>query len=168
MANALEELIPGGDVSTFRHSIQSLEHEMTKRVASGDIEDCLKDCKLSHYFAPPIEGISHTTYARELFMPKGSVVIGKIHKHSHINIISQGVVSVVTEHGTKRLKAPCTFISEVGLKRAVYIEEDTVWTTIHLTKFSKEADMEMIEKEVIAESYDELALEHKSEQGKLS
>ncbi len=168
MANALEELVPGGDVATFRRSIQALEHEMAKRVESGDLEDRLKDCKLTHYFAPPIEGISHTTYARELFMPKGSVVIGKIHKHSHINIISQGVVSVVTEHGTKRMEAPCTFISEVGLKRAVYIEEDTVWTTIHLTKFSKEADMKMIEKEVIAESYDELALEHGPAQGRLS
>jgi hypothetical protein len=165
----LAALLPtGGSVAEFRNSIQSLENAMVHKAEAGEMEDCLKDCKLSHYFAPHIEGISHTTYARELWMPKGSVIIGKIHKHAHINIISEGVVSVVTEHGTQRLTAPCTFVSEVGLKRAVYIEEDTRWTTIHLTRFKNEDDMNNIEDEVIAKSYDELALLGQSETGRLT
>ena len=55
-----------------------------------------------------------------------------------------------------RLDAPCTFISEVGLKRAVYAEEDTLWTTVHLTEFEKESDLDKIEQEVIAPSYDDI------------
>ena len=36
-----------------------------------------------HYFA-------HGTYTRELFLPKGTVLTGKIHRHSCINIIAKG------------------------------------------------------------------------------
>jgi hypothetical protein len=67
-------------------------------------------------------------------------------------------VTVFTEFGQKHLIAPCTFVSEIGLKRAVYAEEDTLWTTVHLTEFGKEDDLVQIENEVIAPSYNELGL----------
>ena len=46
-----------------------------------------------HYFAKGL-------YARELFMPKGSVVTGKIHLQEHLCIISYGDVTVTTDNGT--------------------------------------------------------------------
>ena len=58
----------------------------------------------------------------------------------------------------QHLKAPCTFISEVGLKRVVRALEDTIWTTVHLTEFESEAELDKIEHEVIAPSYDDLGL----------
>ena len=63
-----------------------------------------------------------------------------------------------TEFGLKHLEAPCTFVSEVGLKRAVYAVEDTLWTTVHLTKFNSEEELSKIEDEVIAPSYEDLGL----------
>jgi hypothetical protein len=65
---------------------------------------------------------------------------------------------VFTEFGDKYLVAPCTFISEVGLKRAVYAEEDTIWTTVHLTEFENENDLVKIEQEVISPTYDDMGL----------
>jgi hypothetical protein len=65
---------------------------------------------------------------------------------------------VFTEFGDKYLVAPCTFISEVGLKRAVYAEEDTIWTTVHLTEFENEDDLVKIEQEVISPTYDDMGL----------
>src|SRR5689334_15204844 len=50
------------------------------------------DCPLQHVFAPG-------AYARTIFIPAGTVIVGKIHKHQHLNILSQGVVTVVTEGG---------------------------------------------------------------------
>jgi len=91
-------------------------------------------------------------------IPKGTLIIGKIHRHQHLNFITQGKVIVYTEFGEKHLEAPCTFISEVGLKRAVYAEEDTLWTTVHMTAFDSEAELSKIEDEVIAPSYDDLGL----------
>jgi hypothetical protein len=121
-------------------------------------ESAMDKIPLKHYFAPIHETYGCYTYAREIFIPKGTLVIGKIHRHQHLNFIMKGQVSVATEFGKKYFTAPCTFISEVGLKRAVYAEEDTIWTTVHLTQHHGEENLDKIEDEVIAKSYDELGL----------
>ena len=77
-----------------------------------------------HYFARGL-------YAREITIPKGTLLTGKIHLFEHINIISKGEISVLTEHGVKRIVAPATLISKPGIKRIGYAHEETVWTTIH-------------------------------------
>ena len=102
------------------------------------------DCPLQHVFAPGV-------YARTIFLPAGSVLVGKIHKHKHINILSTGSVTVLTESGgIEKLRGPLTMASEPGTKRAVYADADAVWTTIHLTN---ETDLAKIEDEVIAKTY---------------
>ena len=101
---------------------------------------------LKHSFA---DGV----YVREIFIPKGELIIGKIHKHSHPNFLMSGEVSVLTEEGAKRLKAPLSMISPAGTKRVVYAHEDTVWITIHVTEKTELSD---IESEIIAKDYDEL------------
>jgi hypothetical protein len=93
-----------------------------------------------------------------MMIPKGTLIIGKIHRHQHLNFIAKGKVIVFTEFGQKHLEGPCTFVSEVGLKRAVYAEEDTLWTTVHLTEFESEAELDKIEQEVISPSYAEMGL----------
>jgi hypothetical protein len=65
---------------------------------------------------------------------------------------------VFTEFGKKELEGPCTFVSEVGLKRAVYAHEDTIWTTIHLTAYVGEENLDKVEDEVIAPDYGDLNL----------
>ena len=101
-----------------------------------------------HYFAKGL-------YAREIFIPKGTLLTGKIHRTEHLNIISKGDISVVTEEGTKRITAPFTMIAKPGTKRVGYAHEDTVWTTVHATD---ETDLEKIELELIAADYGELSL----------
>lgn len=104
------------------------------------------DCPLQHSF---IDGV----YVRTIFIPAGTVIVGKIHKHSHANILSQGEVSVMTEEGgLERLRGPLTMTSPAGCKRAVYAHTDTTWTTIHRTD---ETDLEKIEDYVIAKTYEE-------------
>ncbi len=103
------------------------------------------ECQVNHHFAPG-------NYAREILIQAGTLVIGKIHKHAHVNVISKGRVSVATEDGVEELEAPITFISQPGTKRAVLALEDTIWTTIHPTE---SLDIESIEREVIANSYED-------------
>lgn len=95
---------------------------------------------------------SQGVYARELFIPKGTVLTGKIHKYQQLNIMSQGELSVLTEDGIKRVKAPFTVVSPPGTKRVAYAHEDTIWTTIHGTD---ELDVDKIEMHFIAQSEDE-------------
>ena len=84
-------------------------------------------------------------------MPAGHVVVGKIHRHAHVNTISRGRVVVATEFGTQELVAPCTFVSLPGTKRAVAVQEDTIWTTYHPTN---ETDLSVIEASVIAPTFE--------------
>ena len=142
----------------FRETILTVQDGLQKLIADGAIESTLDDCVLKHYFTPKDNKYGCCTYAREMMIPKGTLIIGKIHRHQHLNFISKGRVKVFTEFGEKYLEAPCTFISEIGLKRAVYAEEDTLWTTVHLTEFEKEVELEKIEQEVIAPSYGDMGL----------
>ena len=104
------------------------------------------DCPVKHHF-------SGDSYAREILLPAGSLVIGKIHRHSHVNVISQGECMVLTEDGVRHLKAPLTFISMPETKRVVYAITDVIWTTVHVTS---ETDLEKIENYVIAPTYNDL------------
>lgn len=142
----------------FRQDILTVQTELQRLIADGAIESTLENCTLKHYFSPKDEKYGCCTYAREMMIPKGTLIIGKIHRHQHLNFITQGKVIVYTEFGEKHLEAPCTFISEIGLKRAVYAEEDTLWTTVHMTAFDSETELGKIENEVIAPSYDDLGL----------
>lgn len=126
-----------------RQKILNLEAAMFQAAAEGTLEPL--DFPLKHHHA---EG----SYAREMLIEKGRVIVGKIHKHSHVNVISQGKVSVMTEDGLQLLTAPLTFVSKPGTKRIVYAHEDTIWTTIHVTE---ETDLEKIEEQVIAKSFDD-------------
>lgn len=104
-------------------------------------------CPVKHHFAPG-------SYGREMTLPAGLVVVGKIHKHAHINVISKGRVQVFTEQeGVLELAAPCTFVSSPGTKRVVHVLEETVWTTVHVTD---KTDLAEIEREVIATDFKEV------------
>ena len=101
------------------------------------------DIPKTHFFANKL-------YARSIDIPKGSIIIGKMHKHSQINTVSKGDISVLTEDGWKRMKAPHTFESSAGIKRAGYAHEDTVWTTYCGTE---ETDIEKIDDTLTIGSY---------------
>lgn len=142
----------------FREKIMVIQDGMQALIDSGAVQSTLEDCTLKHYFSPKDEKYGCCTYAREMMIPKGTLIIGKIHRHQHLNFIAKGKVTVFTEFGQKHLEGPCTFVSEVGLKRAVYAEEDTLWTTVHMTQFQSEAELDKIEQEVISPSYAEMGL----------
>lgn len=146
------------ELVSFRENITTVQDGLLEAIAGGHIESTLERCSVKHYFTPQDDKFRCFTYAREMTIPKGTVIIGKLHRHKHLNIISKGSVSVATEHGPKHYTAPCTFISELGTKRAVYAQEDTVWTTIHTVSYGEEKDLDKIEAEVIACSYEDLNL----------
>lgn len=92
------------------------------------------EMKVVHHFSPGI-------YARELHIPKDTILTGAIHKFANMNILSHGEISVLTEDGIKRVKAPFTIVSPPGTKRIAYAHEDCIWTTFFPTE---ETDPEKI------------------------
>lgn len=131
-----------------RDSIVALEAAI--RGIGGETGDEPAGCVLTEHFAPGL-------YARSLKIPAGVCVVGKIHRHAHVNNIQYGRVRVVTEFGSDILEGPCHFVSEPGTKRAVYAETETVWTTYHPTVVVPvETDRAKIEAAVIAPDFESL------------
>ena len=70
-------------------------------------------------------------YAREVFIPKGTVAIGKVHLTEHLNICLQGDLTFLTVDGPKRIKAPAMFSAPAGTKKLAYANEDSIWVNVH-------------------------------------
>ena len=120
------------EVSNRRENLFALERELEK---------CEQlDVETKHYFA-------HGTYTREVFLPKGTVLTGKIHRHSCINIVSKGKILVVTDEGEYTIDAPHTFVSGPNVKKAGMVLEDTVWINVH--PWDGESDLDQIERGLI-------------------
>lgn len=110
------------------------------------------ECPIRHYF-------SKGCYVREMTIPAGAMLTGMIHLTEHINIISKGDISVLTEEGPVRIQAPFTFVSKPGTKRVGVAHSETVWSCIHVTD---ETDLAKIQAEVVTNDFGDprLAVSH--------
>jgi hypothetical protein len=126
------------DKIELRDRILTLEEKMKEN-------GCDYQPTINHYFSKGV-------YAREMRLKKDDLVIGKIHKFENLSILSQGEVSVISIDGAIRIKAPFTFVASPGTKRVILAHEDSVWTVVHGTE---ETDLDKIEDQFIAKSYEE-------------
>lgn len=83
------------------------------------------DCPLVHRFTPGL-------YAREIFMPAGSLASSKIHNTEHPFVVLTGKVSVRNERGeVDHIEAPYVGITKPGARRLIFVHEDCRWITFH-------------------------------------
>jgi len=85
-------------------------------------------------------------------MPKGQIISTGIHKKEHPYFVLKGDISVLTDEGIKRIKAPYNGITKPGTKRLIYMHEDSVWITVHATDKSTVED---VLNDVIAKDFDD-------------
>ena len=90
-----------------------------------------------HFFAPGM-------YLRELTVPSGMLIVGKIHKHAHFLMVLRGRAEVVSEFGRAIVEAGHISISPPGVKRVVLAIEDTQFVTVHVNKDDSQ-DLAVIE-----------------------
>ena len=101
-----------------------------------------------HHFA---DGV----YGRELRIPAGVAVIGKMHRHSTLNVLAAGELAVTTPDGPQVLKAPAVFVSPAGAKKLGVAITDCVFLNVHA---SRETDLDKLEAELIVPADDELMI----------
>lgn len=124
-------------------ALDQIFHMQDIMAASGAAEEM----PVQHFFAPHV-------YLRQITMRAGLLVIGKMHKTEHLNVIIAGDVSIKTPNGIERVtvqKYPCIFVSKPGVKKVLYCHEDTIWATIHPTDT---VDMEELERELVVPESD--------------
>ena len=146
----LKDVVIQGPVP--REKVMQLEQAAKELPEQYDIEDIT-----SHHFA---DGV----YLRELFMPAGTVVVGKIHRTRHLTIIASGTVRITTDNGIEEITGPAVFVSDIGAKKAIYAITDSTLMNPHPTE---ETDLVKIEEAFIAPSFEALENSTKELENKL-
>jgi hypothetical protein len=95
----------------------------------------------THFFAPGM-------YLRELTVPAGMLIVGKIHKHAHFLIVTKGLAEVISEFGRTIVEPGHISVSQPGSKRVVLALVDTQFLTVHVNPSDTE-DLTVIESEHI-------------------
>ena len=95
--------------------IQNKSYIDTVRDVQQQIQDNaeLIDVPVEHHFAPGV-------YMRQMNAKAGTLVVSKMHRTEHMNILLSGSLTVATENGIELLKAPVVLKSMPGTKRIGY------------------------------------------------
>jgi hypothetical protein len=114
---ALVQAVSIGATSERRKKLNDLEVDM--------LQEEQVTIPVEHRFSGDI-------YAREIKIPKGTLLTGRIHKFDHFDIMLSGDVTVSTDNGeVKRLTGLNIMEGKAGKKRAGFTHEDTHWITFH-------------------------------------
>ena len=88
------------------------------------------ELKVTHYFA---DGL----YAREMFIPKGTMLTGALHLFEHINVCSQGDISVYTEDAPATQSSNESTEGNFGMGRPVFYMNRTVYSMLRIQALNK-------------------------------
>jgi len=73
-------------------------------------------------------------YTREIFMPKGSIVVSLIHKQNHPSFLLEGEVSFINDKGeVNKIKTGAKIFTKIGTQRVLYMHKDTRWVCVYKT-----------------------------------
>lgn len=124
MLNELAEILP--ESTDFKSAIVAAENFLLALPQT--------ETEVIHHFSPGI-------YARELRIPAGMVLTGKIHLTEHLCIM-HGDIEIMSEDGGGRFTGYHTLLSKPGVKRIGRTYADTVFTTIHATDITNIKELE--------------------------
>ena len=80
---------------------------------------------------PTNERIIGPMYIREILIPAGTAITGRVYKSSYVDIMISGDITIIDNNGTYRLTGYNLLEGPAGRKRAGYAHSDTIWLTVH-------------------------------------
>lgn len=117
-----------------REKVQTLQNVMAEMPQAPSMDT-------NHYFAGGM-------YCRKIAIPRGTVVVSKVHKTEHLFIGCIGELEVAGQGETYTLKPGDVVQSPIGTKRVVLALTDVVVLTVHKTdktSADEELEAEMVE-----------------------
>lgn len=108
--------------------------------------------KLPQFEPPTNHYHAHGLYGREMALPAGYTIVGKIHAREHFFLLTKGRLLVTGDEGVVELVAPAVMVGKPGTKRAGFALEDCVCMNVHHTflRDLDEIEAEQIEPDVAA------------------
>jgi hypothetical protein len=100
------------------------------------------ECPLVHRF-------TNNMYIREIFVPAGTLLTSKVHKFEHPFVLSKGTITIWDGEEEIYISAPFCGITKENTRRIVFVLEDCVFTTFHVT-----------DKKTVEEVEDEILIKH--------
>jgi hypothetical protein len=100
-----------------------------------------------------VEWFVHGAYVRQLTIPKETTIVSDLWNRERLWVIVKGDVSVTSELGNTRIKAPYIGMAPFGSKVALYTHEETVWLAI---TGAESTTSEEVKEEVRAKDYNEV------------
>jgi len=83
-------------------------------------------------------------YAREMRVPKGFAVETHSHKFSHMSILAEGSVILITNGEYEKYDAPAVISMGAGIHHGIEAIEDSVWFCIHPVEAETPEEVEEI------------------------
>lgn len=89
-------------------------------------------------------------YCRHGIMPKGSLIIGHIHKKTAINVLASGsmLIKLNMEDDWEKVEAPFVNSTKGGLRKIIYTLEDCMFMNIFRTE---ETELDKLYEECVEE-----------------
>ena len=133
--------------TSLRMQMRATHVAMKRRLQSELLKLPQYEPKTDHHFA---DGL----YARTVWSPAGSVIVGKVHKTEHFYAVLTGRVRVTTDAGIVELDAmrdgPQILTCPVGTQRAVFVIEDAWRMNVHRNP-DNITDIETLERTLVEE-----------------
>jgi len=131
----------------FINKVETLENAM---LASDDV----RIAKGNSDMFPLKHSFSEGVYIREMFMPKGGLVIGKLYKISHTWFLLSGELEVATDEGNEYYIGPCYVNAPEGTKRVLHAVSDVIFVKVY-TNPENIIDTDKLEEILTCSSYKE-------------
>ena len=123
-------------ISTSSKEIMKSRDEVIDVVENIIANQPQVECPVTHRFAPNM-------YIREVFVPAGTLLTSEIHKKEHPHVLSMGKITMWDgEGGEVTVSAPYCGITKENARRVVFVHEDCVFTTFHVTEATTVEDAE--------------------------
>jgi hypothetical protein len=106
--------------------------EALQTAAETDGTLAVPDITVASQFSERHELFGVHMATRTTSAPKGSVVVGAVHKYPTLNVLLKGKVLMVSEHGKRMLVAPCMYMQAANTKKAGWVLEDCELTNVIL------------------------------------
>jgi len=104
--------------------------EALQKASETDGTLAVPDLTVSSQFSEKHELFGAHMATRTTSAPRGSVVVGAVHKYPTLNILLKGKVLMVSEHGKRMLVAPCMYMQAANTKKAGWVLEDCELTNV--------------------------------------
>lgn len=118
-----------------------------RALETSDVPKLDLDAHTAHHFCRGM-------YARELRIPAGYVVVGKMHASENFFLLVSGEVTISTRDGMRRLTGPVLAVTKPGDKRVAYAHTDVIMFNFH-TRADDAEDIEILESRYVVPQEEE-------------